>query len=207
MLLFTLVIGGSFLGWFSTTVGGAIGALAVFIYSLFKRVPIKTIGKCVWEAAVMNASILPLIMGGTLFGRAISLSGLAKFMANLVASINLPSFFIVMIILIFYILCGCLLPVAPIIIITAPIVFPILEAMGFSSYVMLICIVFIIEMAGITPPFGLNTFVVSNLCNVDPSRVFKGSFPFLICEFVVVILLVAFPPITTFLPTLLMGPA
>lgn len=207
VLLFTLVIGGSFLGWFSTTVGGAIGALAVFLYSIVKRVPFKTLGKCVWEAAVMNASVMPLIMGGTMFGRAISLSGLAKSMAEFVASINLPSFFIVMIILLFYILCGCLLPVSPIIIITAPIVFPILEAMGFSSYVMLICIVFIIEMAGITPPFGLNTFVVSNLCNVDPSRVFKGSLPFLICEFVVVILLVAFPAITTFLPTLLMGPA
>ena len=205
VVLFMLVIGGSFLGWFSTTVGGAIGALAVFIYAIVKRVPIKTLMSCIWDAAVMNASMLPLIMGGTMFGRAISLSGLASYLANLVTSVHLPAFFVVLLILVFYVICGCLLPVSPIIIITAPIVFPILEAMGFNPYVMLICIVFVIEMAGITPPVGMNTFVVANLCGVDPGRVFRGSFPYLICEIVVVILLIAFPPITTFLPTLLMG--
>ena len=205
--LFMLVIGGSFLGWFSTTVGGAIGALAVFLYAIFKRIPMKTLGKCIWEGAVMNASMLPLIMGGTMFGRAISLSGLARFLANGVTSLHLPAFLVVVLILVFYVVCGCLLPVSPIIIITAPIVFPILEAMGFNSYVMLICIVFVIEMAGITPPVGMNTFVVANLCGVDPGRVFKGSVPYLICEVLVIILLIAFPPITTFLPTLLMGAA
>ena len=204
--LFMLVIGGSFLGWFSTTVGGAIGALAVFLYSIYKRVPAKTLAKCIWEAAVMNASMFPLILGGTMFGRAISLSGLAKSMALMVTDLHLPAVLIVAIILLFYIVCGCVLPVSPIIIITVPIVFPILEALGFSPYVMLVTIVFVIEMAGITPPVGMNTFVVSNLMNVDPARVFKGAMPYLICEVVIVILLVAFPPITNFLPNLLMGP-
>lgn len=203
--LFMLVIGDSFLGWFSTTVGGAIGALAVFLYAIFKRIPFKTLIKCIWEAAVMNASMLPLIMGGSLFGRAISLSGLASYMANMVSSFHMPAFFVVLLILVFYVICGCLLPVSPIIIITAPIVFPILEGLGFNPYVMLICIVFVIEMAGITPPVGMNTFVVANLCKVDPARVFRGSIPYLICEVVVVILLIAFPSITTFIPTLLMG--
>lgn len=205
--LFMLVIGGSFLGWFSTTVGGAIGALAVFLYSLYKRIPLKTLGRCIWEAAVMNASMLPLILGGTMFGRAISLSGLAKSMALAVAEVQLPAALIVCVILIFYVLCGCVLPVSPIIIISAPIVFPILQALGFDSYVMLVCIVFVIEMAGITPPVGMNTFVVSNLMGVDPARVFKGALPYLLCEVAVILLLIAFPVITTFLPTLLMGPA
>ena len=205
--LFMLVIGGSFLGWFSTTVGGAIGAFAVFLYALVKRVPLKTLLKCIWEAAVMNASMLPLILGGTMFGRAISLSGLAKSLALMVVDLNLPAVLIVCIILIFYVVCGCILPVSPIIIITVPIVFPILEALGFSPYVMLVTIVFVIEMAGITPPVGMNTFVVANLMKVDPARVFKGALPYLICEVVVVILLIAFPTITTFLPNLLMGPA
>ena len=154
----------------------------------------------------MNASMFPLILGGTMFGRAISLSGLAKSMALMVTDLHLPAVLIVAIILLFYIVCGCVLPVSPIIIITVPIVFPILEALGFSPYVMLVTIVFVIEMAGITPPVGMNTFVVSNLMNVDPARVFKGAMPYLICEVVIVILLVAFPPITNFLPNLLMGP-
>ena len=93
--------------------------------------------------------------------------------------------------------------IVSIIIITVPVVFPVLNAVGYSPYVLVIALCFMCEIAGLTPPIGMNVFATANALRVNPSEIFSGVIPYFICEFAVVILLALFPDIALFLPKLL----
>lgn len=201
--LFGLIIGGTFAGWFTATVGGAIGAVAVVVYALFKRIPLKEIAHCIWEAATMEAGIFPIIIAGQLFGSFIAATRLASSLANLIASVHAPAFFIFMLVILLYVFCGCVMDIVSIIIITVPVVFPVLNAVGYSPYVLVIALCFMCEIAGLTPPIGMNVFATANALRVNPSEIFKGVVPYFICEFAMVVLLALIPDIALVLPRLL----
>lgn len=201
-VLFLIVIGGSFAGVFPATVGGAIGSSGVLIYALARRIDRRRIARCFWESATMNAQLFPIIVAGFLFSRFISLSGLAEAFSNAITSIQMPPLGVMAIVIVFYIFCGMVMDIASILIITLPIVFPLLTGIGFSPYALVVILVFMGEIAGLTPPIGMNVFVVSSLARVDPGIVFKGVFPFLFVELAMVVILVLFPGVATFLPNL-----
>ena len=90
-----------------------------------------------------------------------------------------------------------------IIIITVPVVFPILTGMGYSPYALVIALCFVAEIAGLTPPIGMNVFATANALRINPSDIFKGVVPYFICEIGLVLLIGLFPQIVTFLPTLM----
>ena len=206
LCLFAIIIGGTFAGWFTATVGGAIGAFAVCIYAFAKRLPIKTIAHSIWEAATMEAGIFPIIVAGQLFGSFIAATGLADTLANLIAGVNAPAFFIFMLVVLLYLFCGCVMDIVSIIIITVPVVFPVLNAVGYSPYVLVIALCLLSEIAGLTPPVGMNVFATANALRVNPSMIFKGVVPYFICELVMVILIALIPDIVLFLPRLLGAP-
>ena len=206
LCLFGIIIGGTFAGLFTATVGGAIGAMAVCVYALVKRIPLKTIAHSIWESATMESGIFPIIVAGQLFGSFIAATGLAKTLANLIAGVNAPAFFIFMLVVLLYIFCGCVMDIVSIIIITVPVVFPVLNAVGYSPYVLVIALCFMCEIAGLTPPIGMNVFATANALRVNPSDIFKGVVPYFVCELAVVILIALFPTIVTFLPALLGAP-
>jgi TRAP-type C4-dicarboxylate transport system permease large subunit len=108
-----------------------------------------------------------------------------------------------MLVVLLYIFCGCVMDIVSIIIITVPVVFPVLNALGYSPYVLVICLCFMCEIAGLTPPIGMNVFATANALRVNPSEIFKGVVPYFICELAVVIILALFPDIVLFLPRLL----
>lgn len=201
--LFGLIIGGTFLGWFTATVAGAIGATSICLYSIFKKIPLKKICYCIWEAAVMEAGIFPIIIGGQLFGRFISDTKLADFLSQSISSINAPPFAIYMLVILLYILCGCVMDIVSVIIITVPIVFPILCNLGYNPYVLVIALCFMTEIAGLTPPVGMNVFATSNALKINPSEIFKGVFPYFLAEVAIVILIGLFPEIVSLVPNLL----
>ncbi len=206
LCLFGLIIGGTFAGLFTATVGGAVGAVAVCIYALVKRLPLKQIAHSIWEAATMEAGIFPIIIAGQIFGSFISATHLADTLANIIAGVNAPAFVIFMLVIALYIFCGCVMDIVSIIIITVPVVFPVLTAVGYSPYVLVICLCFMCEIAGLTPPIGMNVFATANALRVNPSQIFKGVVPYFICEFAVVILIALFPQIVLWLPSLLGAP-
>ncbi|MGI9951901.1 TRAP transporter large permease [Moorellaceae bacterium AZ2] len=201
--LFFLVIGGMFFGVFPATVGGAIGSFGVLIYALARRMEFRRIGKCFWDAAVMNAQFFPIIVSGFLFSRFVALSGLAQNFADLITQVNLPPLAVFWLVVIFYIFCGCVMDLPSIIIITIPIVFPLLTGLGFDPYVIVITLVFMGEIAGLTPPIGMNVFAVSALLRISPDEIFRGVWPFFIADVLLVALFSAFPVLVTFLPNLL----
>ena len=206
LCLFGIIIGGTFAGLFTATVGGAIGAMAICVYAVVKRLPVRKIARSIWEAAIMESGIFPIIVSGQIFGAFISATKLADTLANLIAGINAPPFFIFMLVVLLYVFCGCVMDIASIIIITVPVVFPVLNALGYSPYVLVIALCFMCEIAGLTPPIGMNVFATANALRVNPSEIFKGVVPYFICEMVVVILIALFPDIVLFLPRLLGAP-
>lgn len=203
LCLFGIIIGGTFAGWFTATVGGAIGAMAVTVYALVKRVPLRRIAWNLWDAACMEAGVFPIIVGGQLFGSFVSATRLADTLARWIATVNASPFLVFCLVLLLYIFCGCCMDVVSIIIITVPVVFPVLNALGYSPYVLVIALCFVCEIAGLTPPIGMNVFATSNALRIKPSEIFTGVWPYVICEITMVLLMAIFPQICLWLPTVL----
>ena len=152
LCLFGLIIGGTFAGWFTATVGGAVGAVAVCIYALCKKMSLKQLGACMVDAAVMEAGIFPIIVGGQIFSKFISDTGLADYLSAAIASVHAPRFIIFLLVILLYVFCGCVMDIMSIIIITVPVVFPILTGMGYSPYALVIALCFVAEIAGSDAP-------------------------------------------------------
>ncbi len=202
LLLFMLIIGGTMLGWFPAVVGGAVGAAACLIYAAIKRMSFKRIWACIVDAAVMEAGIFPIIVGGQIFSNLVSLTGLANYLSQAVASLDAPRYVVFLLVIALYVFCGCIMDMMSIIIITVPVVFPILCNLGYSPYSIVISLCFIMEIAGLTPPVGMNVFATSNALRVSPSKVFAGVWPFFICEMCMVLLIAFVPGFVTFFPEL-----
>ena len=203
LILFALIIGGTMMGWFTATVGGAVGAVAVLVFAIFKRLPAKQIWNCIVDSAIMEAGIFPIIIGGQIFSRFVSLSGLAKYLSDAIAGMHAPAFIVFILVMVLYMFCGCVMDMMSIIIITVPVIFPILCSLGYSPYAIIISLCFMMEIAGLTPPIGMNVFATSNALRVSPSKVFSGVWPFFICEVCMVLLIAFVPGIVTWLPNLI----
>ena len=203
LFLFGIIVGGTFAGFFTATVAGAIGAVAVMIYAFMKKIPLKRIFGTLWEAANMESGIFPIIIGGQIFGSFIAATGIANYLSTAIAGVDAAPFAIFMLVALLYVLCGCVMDMISIIIITVPIVFPVLTGLGYSPYVLVIVLCFMCEIAGLTPPLGMNVFAVSNAIRISPSVIFKGVLPYFICELGIVILIALFPNIVLWLPSLL----
>ncbi len=203
LAVFILIVGGSFAGWFPATVGGGIASCAILVYAFAKKIPFKQILNCLRESAQVFAGLFLILVGGSLFSRLVTVTGLASGLLNLVANLGLAPWMVFMVVVIFYILCGCVMNCLTIIIITIPIVFPMLLGVGYNPFAICIILVFLAELGGITPPFGLSVFMVSNVLKISPKKVFSGVMPFMILFLAVIILGIFFPNIFLWLPKLL----
>lgn len=204
LVLFALIIGGTYNGWFSATVGGAIGAVAVTIYALCKRISPKRIFLAAWEGGHIFAGIYPIIIAGTMFSRFISLSGLPDFIINVLTSLPLPPLGIYFMVLIYFLICGAVMDIMCTIIISVPIVFPLLvDTLGFDPYALIIVLVMMSSIASITPPIGMGVFTVSNATGIPSKEIFSGIIPYFFMLLAVTILIVLFPQIPALIPNII----
>ena len=203
LLVFALIVGGTLSGLFPSTVAGAVASVALVIYALIKRIPGKRILHCIWDAAVMNAGIFPIIIAGSIFSRFISMTRLADGLANVIADAHLPALIVFTLVVIFYIICGCVMDIASIIIITVPIVFPLLTGLGYNPFVLCVVLVMLCDAAGMTPPIGMNVFAVANALRTGTGEIFKGVIPFFIVDIVAIFIMGLVPSIVEFLPKLM----
>lgn len=205
VFLIVIIIGGMYFGFFAPTVGGAIGSLGVLVIALIRKMKLRAIAHSFYETIMINAQIYPLIIGGFLFARFITLSGLPRGLADLIAAAHLSPFALMFIVIVFYMIVGCVMEFLAIAIITLPLIFPLLVGAGFDPIVMIIVLIMLISIAGITPPVGMGAFVVASIAKVKPEVVFKGIIPYLAASFVLLILVIVFPQIVLWLPDLLYG--
>jgi C4-dicarboxylate transporter DctM subunit len=203
LFLFILVIGGIFTGIFPPTVGGAIGAAGTLVYSLVRRIGKKKIAGSLWETVVINAQLFPLVMAGFFFGRFIALSGLPGDFIDLINRAQLHPAFLIVLVVLLYIFLGCVTEILSMLIITIPIIFPLVTAVGVDPLTLCIALVFLSEIASITPPIGMGVFVVASVARIDPTEVFRGVLPFFLVELALLGLILLIPVVSIWLPGLL----
>jgi C4-dicarboxylate transporter DctM subunit len=205
IIIVLLVIGGMYFGVFPPTIGGAIGSAAVLVVIVLRRVNLRTIADSFSETVILNAQIFPLIIAGFLFARFIGVSRLPNTLLQLVVDANFSPLLLMLVIVIFYLFIGCVLEFTSMGIITLPIVYPLLTGVGFDPIALIIVLILLAEIAFITPPIGMNVFLIAGIERVSPEVVFRGVLPFFVTCLVMLWLLVLFPKIATWLPDLFYG--
>jgi len=202
--LFLLTIGGLFAGWFSPTQAGAIGAMGTLLIGVFRRhLTLRQIYEAGREGLLTGCMVLFIICGATVFGHFIVITNIPFTLADWIGALDLPPVMIVAIIILVYFIGGFFMDSMALIVVTLPIFFPAIQELGLDTIWFGIIIVLVAEMGVITPPVGINVFVIKGIApDIPLAVIFRGIFPFLFSLLVVTVILIAFPQIATFLPGL-----
>lgn len=202
LVLFLIVIGGIYAGWFSANEAAGIGAFACFIIGLgLKRLTWAGFKEALLDTAKTTAMILIIISGALIFGYFLTVTGTSKFIATTMAGLAVSRWVVFGIIIVIYLILGCLMDSMSMILITVPIFYPLIAALGFDPIWFGVIIVIIVEAGLITPPVGMVVFVVQGITKDVPMfTIFKGIVPFLIADIVLLVILCVFPEIALFLP-------
>jgi C4-dicarboxylate transporter DctM subunit len=208
-IVFVISLGGLFTGFFTPTEAGAVGALGILIVTLVRRqINWKGISLALRATTRTTAMIMFLIAGATIFGRLVAVSRIPFVLATAVGELQLPNIVIILITMVIYLILGTFLDTIPCILLTIPIFYPVIVTnLGNDPIWFGVFILMVSSMGVITPPVGINVYVVKGLCKDIPIQtIFYGTMPFLLAAFILTILFIIFPQITTFLPDLLLGP-
>lgn len=202
LLLFLIVLGGIYGGIFTPTEAGAIGAFgAIIITALCGRLTIKGLLDSLLEACQTTAMVFLLIIGAYILMKFLAVSKLPFMLSETVAALPLPRLAIFAGIMLLYIFLGMFLDIFSAVIITIPVIFPLVTALGFDPIWFGVVMVIVIEMGLVTPPVGLDVFVLGGAIEVPLSVIFRGVLPFLVAMVICIILLTIFPQIALFLPS------
>lgn len=206
-VLFLVVMGGIWGGFFTPTEAAAAGAMIAFLLMLIRgRFDLKKLKQTVLETVKTSGMIMVLVIGALIFNYFLALSGLPMALAEFITGLSLPRLGILVVILLTYVILGCLMEVFSMTILTLPIIFPAVKALGFDPIWFGVLFTLMCEMAQITPPVGLNVYVIAGMApDVPMENIFRGALPFVIAIAVCVFLLIAFPPIALLLPNTMMG--
>lgn len=196
--LFLLIIGGLYLGWFTATEAGGIGSgLALLIALVQRRMDWSRFAEVMRETAQTSVMLYVVLFGAMLFAQVISLSGLADSLLSLVQDSGLSKMGVLLAILLVFLLLGCVMDSMAIILIFVPLFTPTLVAQGFDLVWFGITVVVLTEIGLITPPVGMNVYVLkANLPRVPVGTIFRGLVPFVGIDLLRLSLLVAFPAVS-----------
>ena len=205
LLLFVFVIGGLFLGWFSPTQAGAIGAGGALVIGLVRReLNWGLFFNAVKDALQTSCMVIFCVTGAIVFGHFMAVSRITFELADWVAGLQYYRMTIMSFIVIFYFLGGTFMDSMGLIVLTIPIFYPLVQKMGFDPIWFGVIIVLVAEMGVISPPEGVNVFVIKSIAPEVPLQsIFKGVLPFLAAMIVCTIIIMIFPIIATFLPSLI----
>ena len=204
IILFLLTIGGLFLGWFSPTQAGAIGAGGALVIGLVRRqLTWRNFFEAGKEGLQTSCMVLIIITGATVFGHFMAISTIPFALADWIKSLPIPPVALMGVIIFLYFIGGFFMDSMALVVVTIPIFFPVVMQLGYDPIWFGVIIVLVAEMGVITPPVGVNVFVIKGIAPDVPLYViFRGIFPFLIALILMTALLVAFPGVAVFLPNL-----
>ncbi|MBT4017073.1 MAG: TRAP transporter large permease [Alphaproteobacteria bacterium] len=201
-----IIFSSLYLGWATPTEAGALGAGVVFVVALLHGMRWKSFQEALLDTAKLTAMIFSIIWGVLAFVRFLGFAGLPEAFATWVVGLPLPPMLIMIGILLFYAVLGMFMDAIGMLLLTLPVVYPAVIALGFDPIWFGIIVVKMAEICLITPPIGLNCYVVNGVRPDIPLQdVFKGIAPFFVADVVTVGLLLAFPGIILWLPNLVMG--
>ncbi|MEL6617908.1 MAG: TRAP transporter large permease [Pseudomonadota bacterium] len=207
LAIFGLVVGGIYAGWFTPTEGAAIGAAGTGLVALLGgNLTWKLLGEALVGTGKTTAMIFFIVLGASLYNNFLALSGAPQWLADYVLSQGFTPILVLSVILLFYLLFGCVMDSLSMVLLTVPIIFPIMSGLDFGmSYNDFglwfgILVLIVVEVGLITPPVGMNLFIINAMDRSTPmTSTYKSVLFFVGSDIVRVILLVAFPAITLFL--------
>jgi C4-dicarboxylate transporter, DctM subunit len=205
LLLFLVVIGGMYLGFFSPTEAAGVGAFGAFVFALARRLlSRKGLQEAIYTTVLTTSMCFVIIAGALVFGYFLAVSRLPSELSNMIMAMQVNRYVVLSMILVLYLFLGCIMDTIAMTLLTVPIFFPLIVASGFDPIWFGVIVTLMAEIGLITPPVGINVFVIGGVARDVPMyTIFKGVFPFLMSMFVLVGLLVAFPQIATFLPSVM----
>ncbi len=209
LLVFIVVMGGLFLGIFTPTEAAGIGAFAVLAVSVIRRqLDWKGFVKSLYETLRTSCMVIFLIAGALVFGKFLAVTRIPFNAASWVSDMNMPNFMVLAAICLVYIVGGCIMDALALIMLTIPVFFPVIIDMGYDPIWYGVIIVLLTQIGVITPPVGINVYVVygvaqGSIGKVPLEKIFKGVIPFLIATIVGIVIMTIFPQIVLILPQLM----
>ncbi|MCD6535292.1 MAG: TRAP transporter large permease [Deltaproteobacteria bacterium] len=205
LLLFILVMGGLFAGLFTPTEAGAIGALcSIGIALIGRNLTFEKLKLSLFETTRTACMVMIIVTGAVIFGHFLAVTRIPFDLASWVAGLPLPRFFIMMVIIAVYFFGGCFIDALALILLTVPIFYPVILALNYDPIWFGVIIVLVTQMGVISPPVGINVYVVKGVApDIPLGTIFKGVIPFLVALVVGTIILIAIPQISLFLPGLM----
>jgi tripartite ATP-independent transporter DctM subunit len=207
LIVFVAVVGGIYSGIFTPTEAAAVGAAGTGLIALFSgRMTWGRLGEAILSTATATAMIFLIILGAGLYNGFLSLTRLPQLAAAWVGGQGFPPWMVLTIVLAMYLILGCVMDSLSMILLTVPIIFPIVSALDFGmtptefGLWFGILVLIVVEVGLITPPVGMNLFIINGMAKDTPIRqTFAGALPFVATDLVRVVLLAAFPAITLWL--------
>lgn len=205
LLLFVLVIGGIYAGLFTPNEAGAVGACGALLIGLVKReISMKKLNAALVETGQTVAMLLIILVGAVMLGYFLAASKAPLLISDFVVGLSVNRYVTLILILLVYAFLGCVMNIVPAMIITLPIFYPTVINMGFDPIWFGVIMVIIINMGMITPPIGMNVFVIKGVAKDIPlETIFRGIVPFILGMILCLIILTIFPKIALFLPSLM----
>ena len=197
-------MGGIYGGAFTPSEAGGIGAFGALAIALIRRkLTWKKYRECLMDSAKTTAMLTFIIIGAFIFMSFLTRSRIPFEAAEFVKGLELPRYAVLAVILIGYVFIGMFFDVTAAIVVTTPIIFPVVMALGFDPIWYCVIMVKMVEMGLITPPFGVNLFALAAASEPPLNTIYRSVLPFFISDLLNVIILILFPPICTFLPSLM----
>lgn len=202
LILFLVVMGGIYGGILTPTEAAAAGAFSAFLIALLRRrVTIHNLITAFMNTLMVTGFVFVIIIGAVLFGYFMAASGVSTALADFVSSLPVSPLGILISILLLYVILGSLMDAFAMVLITMPILFPVILSLGFDPIWFGVLVVIMMEMGMITPPIGMNVFVIKGIARDVPMyTIFQGAWPFVLAMGICVAIIVAFPQIALFLP-------
>ena len=202
LLLFVFVIGGLYGGFFTPTEAGGVGATGAFLLGVLRgKLDRAGILEALLSATRTAAAVFTVLIGALIFGYFLTITQTPQKLTGFLTQLGLGSYGVLALIMLMYLVLGCLMDAMAMIILTVPIIFPVIVQLGFDPIWFGIIIVMTVELGLIHPPVGMNVFVIKSVVHdVSFMTIFKGVIPFVLTDILRLVILIAFPMIALWLP-------
>ncbi|WP_370222910.1 TRAP transporter large permease [Pararhodobacter marinus] len=204
-LLFGLTIGGIYAGIFSPNEAASVGAFGAIVLGLLRRsLSLQGLVKAVQTSVIVSCALFMIILGATLFSQFVVQTRLPVALLALAQDANLSPALVMALIIVIYIVMGCFLEGIGMVLITVPVFLPVLTGYGFDPILFGVLVAILVELGLITPPVGMNLFIIrAQVPDMPMAALYRGITPFLIAPLILIMLILAFPPLTLWLPEVL----
>ena len=202
LVLFVFVIGGLYGGFFTPTEAGGVGATGAFLLGVLRgKLDRAGILEALLSATRTAAAVFTVLIGALIFGYFLTMTQTPQKLTGFLTQLGLGPYGVLALIMLMYLVLGCLMDAMAMIILTVPIIFPVIVQLGFDPIWFGIIIVMTVELGLIHPPVGMNVFVIKSVVHdVSFMTIFKGVIPFVVTDLLRLLILIAFPMIALWLP-------